>query len=293
MIESKREIRIEKYIQASPMDVWRQLVDPEKFFPTFLGVQFPQSFKTNELAPMHSEDERGFVFCEEATPGKRLAFRWNYDPALAESFRRDQSTLVEFLLIEQDGGTLLRFSETEFENLPAETRQKSYEQVANGWPTMFDDFASMAPRGQDAWLVAQWYGFIPAPVEKVWEFIERFGIFAELVHFEGKVRVGGTVMLDFGKYGKGPILITAVEPNKLLAFRSYPSPSEETSVDPSRSTLTQFRMMPYESGTWFIARESEFDRLPVDARQEIYEGQRDGWNQCGAHLKKQFPEEEK
>jgi len=293
MTQSKLEIHIDKFIKAPPMEVWRHLTDPEKFFATFVGVKFPDGFATRKLARVESCEEQGFVYCEEATPGKRLAFRWNYDVELAKTFSREQSTLVEFLLIEQDGGTLLKFSETEFENLPEDIRQKSFDQVNYGWPTMFDNFRDMVPRGEDAWLVAQWYGLIPAPVEEVWEFVSNFRIFSELVKFEGEVKPGSTVMLDFGQYGKGPALITKAEPNVELAFRSYPSPNEDTTVDQERSTLTQFMMMPMEGGTWFIARESEFDRIPAQGRRETFKGQQEGWNLCGAHIEKSFRKEEK
>ena len=132
---------------------------------------------------------------------------------------------------------------------------------------------------------------LPAPVEAVWELISRFGIFRELVDVTGDVRVGETVILDFGSFGKGPALITRVVPNQAFAFRSYPGANDEIDVDPEQSTLTEILLTSEAGGTKVTVRESGFERIP-NVNREIMSGQHEGWKHCMAYLSERFSEEE-
>lgn len=269
-------IRLERFIKAPAMDVWRAITDPKKFFATFVGINITGELIAGQLCAV----DDGFAFVEEATPGKRLAVRVNYDPEVAKTFKREESTLVVFELIEQDGGTLLKFSETEFENLPEAIRQQSFDQVNAGWPEMIVELGDLVERGDDAWLFAQSYGLINAPVEKLWEAATQFKVFDQLKGFEGKIEVGSQVILDFGgENGRIPILITNVVPNQELAFRWHHDrrPPADT-FDEAETTLVRFQMFPYEGGAYVILRESEFDRLPAETRRTLHEEQSQGWS---------------
>jgi uncharacterized protein YndB with AHSA1/START domain len=275
-------IRVEKFIEASPMDIWRAIVDPTKFFITFVGIQFVGPFETGKVTAHETGDEKGLVWVEEATPGKRLAIRWNYDPEDGKTFVKERSTLVEFDLTEQAGGTILRFIESEFENLPEDIRQASFDSVNGGWPAIFDEFAKLAERAQDAWLVAQSYGMVKASVDTIWNAVKDLKLFTHLSRFEGEVRAGNVVTLYFGEDHQGlPILIEKVakgEKQGELAFRWHHVETKPGApFDRAETTLVDISMMEMQEGTWVIFRESEFDNLKEEDRLRIFEQQSKAW----------------
>jgi uncharacterized protein YndB with AHSA1/START domain len=123
----EREIRI----AAAPEVVYRVISSPEhlrEWWPdeaeldAVPGATGTVSFRRDEgtkIVPLT---------VVEAEPPRRFAFRWDYD---GESATPENSLLVTFDLVPVDGGTLLRFAETGYDEAA-----KSDEQLADhttGW----------------------------------------------------------------------------------------------------------------------------------------------------------------
>lgn len=67
-------------------------------------------------------------------PDRRLALRWHphaIDPAV--DYSREPTTLVEFLLEDAPGGTLLTIRESGFDQIPAARREQAYHANSGGW----------------------------------------------------------------------------------------------------------------------------------------------------------------
>jgi len=64
----------------------------------------------------------------EADPPRRFSFRWAYDDETATA---ENSLLVTFDLVPSDGGTLLRFAETGYDE--AGKPDELYDDHATGW----------------------------------------------------------------------------------------------------------------------------------------------------------------
>ncbi len=71
---------------------------------------------------------------ERVEPERYFSFRWHpyaIDPKA--NYAHEPTTLVEFLLEEHAGGTLLHVVESGFDRIPAERRQEAYRMNSMGW----------------------------------------------------------------------------------------------------------------------------------------------------------------
>ena len=132
--------RIEKqvFLQATPSRVWRALSDPEEF-GTWFGVRLEGSFAPGERVHgqitypgcehMHLE-----MWVESMLPERLFSYRWHPCEEDAQAANAEQlTTLVEFHLEAQEGGTQLRVVESGFDRLPAERRAMAFARNAEGW----------------------------------------------------------------------------------------------------------------------------------------------------------------
>ena len=123
----EREIRVE----AAPEVVYEVVSSPEHLrewwpddaeldaVPGAVGtVSFGQQPDTKVVA----------LTVVEADPPRRFSFRWDYDGEVATEAN---SLLVTFELIPSDGGTLLRFAETGYDE--ASKPDEVYHDHASGW----------------------------------------------------------------------------------------------------------------------------------------------------------------
>ena len=154
--------RIEKRVvlQAAPARVWRAVADAREFGEWF-GVQLAGAFSPGAtvrgvltdveeravevqkfqaaagIAPSPVDvpkDEIVFCTVERVEPERYLSFRWHpyalepgVDPA------REPTTLVEFELTAQGGGTLLVIRESGFDALTPERRARAFPMNDHGW----------------------------------------------------------------------------------------------------------------------------------------------------------------
>jgi uncharacterized protein YndB with AHSA1/START domain len=67
-------------------------------------------------------------------PERLFSFRWHphaLDPT--KDYSREPTTLVAFELEEVPGGTLLKVTESGFDGVPLERREKAYRGNSEGW----------------------------------------------------------------------------------------------------------------------------------------------------------------
>ena len=143
--------RIEKQIllHAPRSRVWRAISDARSFGAWF-GVEFEGAFQpgtslVGKIRPTQVDPEvaklqephsgKPFQFTiERVEPEQLISFRWHpfaIDPAV--DYSSESTTLIEFVLTEVDGGTLVTITESGFDRIPLERRAAAFKANDGGW----------------------------------------------------------------------------------------------------------------------------------------------------------------
>jgi uncharacterized protein YndB with AHSA1/START domain len=143
--------RIEKTItlRAPLSRVWRAITDSQEFGRWF-GVRFQEPFAagralTGTITPTEVDPEvaklqepyAGIAFdflIERIEPMRLFSFRWHpggVDPKV--DYSKEPTTLVVFELREVPEGTVLKITESGFDQIPLERRAKAFSGNEAGW----------------------------------------------------------------------------------------------------------------------------------------------------------------
>jgi uncharacterized protein YndB with AHSA1/START domain len=152
----EREILIE----ASPEVVWGVITEPEQISRWFsdaaelegrVGADGTLTWKPGGRGGADKEaDNTVPIRVVEAEPFRRFAFRWNHPQGTNPD--QHNSALVEFSLIEEDAGTLLRVVESGIEAVTRgeQDRAKYVAEHEHGWGKHLGellDYVASGPRG--------------------------------------------------------------------------------------------------------------------------------------------------
>ncbi|HEX4494467.1 MAG TPA: SRPBCC family protein [Thermoanaerobaculia bacterium] len=138
--------RIEKNVllQAPRSRVWRALTNAEEFSSWF-GVKLENGFVVGEHTTGNITN-RGYehikfdALVERIEPEEVFAFRWHPYPIDAEfDAAKEQRTLVEFRLAEEEGGTRLSVIESGFDRISAERRDLVFSMNSRGWASQMEN----------------------------------------------------------------------------------------------------------------------------------------------------------
>jgi uncharacterized protein YndB with AHSA1/START domain len=140
--------RIEKGIElkAPVARVWRALTDYREFGDRF-RVKLEEPFAPGRIARGRVAYPGYEHLVWEATvqkmePERLFSFTWRpyaIDPN--KDYSQEEPTLVEFMLEETPGGTLLRIVESGFDNVPADRRAEAFRMNDSGWSTQIHNIA--------------------------------------------------------------------------------------------------------------------------------------------------------
>lgn len=141
--------RIEKQIllRAPRERVWRAVSDATQFGAWF-GAAFDAPFvegarlsarivpttvdaEVAELQKPYAGTAFEF-FVDRVEPLSRISFRW-HPGAPGADYSQEPTTLIVFELEDAQGGTLLKISESGFDQLPLERRAKAFAANEGGW----------------------------------------------------------------------------------------------------------------------------------------------------------------
>ncbi len=139
-------MKIEKQIElkAPRARVWQALTDYREFGTWFrVNLDGPfvagQTNRGNLTYPGY-EHVRFEATVVEMQPESRFAYRWHpyaVDPSY--DYSAETPTLVEFTLEETPAGTLLKVSESGFENVPASRREEAFRMNEGGWKQQMEN----------------------------------------------------------------------------------------------------------------------------------------------------------
>jgi uncharacterized protein YndB with AHSA1/START domain len=138
------QIRKQIHLKAPVSRVWRALTDAEQFGQWF-RVRLESPFAAGQHSAGHIlhpgyEHLRMTVLVEAIEPETRFALRWHpyaIDPAV--DYSSEPTTLVEFTLAPEAGGTLLTLTESGFDRLPASRRDEAWRMNDGGWAAQMDN----------------------------------------------------------------------------------------------------------------------------------------------------------
>ena len=135
-------------IAASPETVWELLTDPEQA-TRWMGLEAAFELRPGgayRVVVIPGNVAKGeFV---EIDPPRRLVYTWGWEESTGAPLAPG-STTVEFDLIANNGGTLLRFRHSD---LPSQTSAESH---GHGWDHYFERLAAVASGddpGPDLWI---------------------------------------------------------------------------------------------------------------------------------------------
>jgi len=132
--------RIEKSIElkAPVSRVWRALTDHNEFGAWF-KVRLDAPFRVGEVSTgqiTHPGYEHATlsIVVQAIDPEQYFAFTWHpYAVDVAIDYTRETPTLVEFHLEKTPSGTLLKVTESGFNDLPDDRRDEAYARNEGGW----------------------------------------------------------------------------------------------------------------------------------------------------------------
>ena len=132
--------RIEKQIElrAPVSRVWRALTDHREFGQWFRvaldGPFVPGEPSTGHITWPGYEHIRWEATIQKMEPPHLFSFTWHpYSIEPNIDYSKEIPTLVEFTLQSTPNGTLLRLTESGFENVPAHRRAEAFLKNGNGW----------------------------------------------------------------------------------------------------------------------------------------------------------------
>jgi uncharacterized protein YndB with AHSA1/START domain len=146
MTQSTDRIEKQIFIKAPRKRVWRALTDPNEFgqwFRVKLANGFSPGARTSgNITYEGYEHLQWNVTVEEMVPERLFSWLWvpnAIDPA--RDYSREPTTRVVFELEEAPGGTLLRVTESGFDQVPVDRRAQAYRGNDQGWSIQVENIA--------------------------------------------------------------------------------------------------------------------------------------------------------
>ncbi|HXZ39488.1 MAG TPA: SRPBCC family protein [Terriglobales bacterium] len=136
--------RIEKQIELkAPLSrVWRALTDYREFgqwFRVKLDGPFVQGqVSQGNITYPGYEHVKWYAVVQRIEPERLFSFTWPHPKSLDRAeysgdYSNDPTTLVEFRLEKTKNGTLLRITESGFDQLPGDLRLEAFRRNEGGW----------------------------------------------------------------------------------------------------------------------------------------------------------------
>ena len=149
MITDRIEKRIE--LEASVSRVWQALTDYQEFGAWF-GVKLERPFVVGQVSrgPMTYPGYEHVTWearIEKMEPERLFSFTWPHAKSLdkrdySPDYSNEPTTLVEFRLERTANGTLLVVTESGFDQLPADRRERSFRGNEDGWAKQMKNIES-------------------------------------------------------------------------------------------------------------------------------------------------------
>ncbi|WP_419249670.1 SRPBCC family protein [Sandaracinus amylolyticus] len=147
MMSSTDRIEKKRLLRAPRDRVWRALTDPAEFGSWFgMRLDAPRFEPRAHVRGRITIPEYAHVVVDmwitKLEPQRLFSYRWHpyaVDPAV--DYSKEEPTLVEFVLEDAPGGTLLLASESGFDRIPIARRAEAYRMNTGGWEAQLENIA--------------------------------------------------------------------------------------------------------------------------------------------------------
>jgi len=130
---TKDRIEKEIVIKAPRNRVWRALTTAAEFSEWF-GARLDGPLQVGKTVKGQHKDIVFDMTVEKIEPETYFAYRWHPYPLPADvDYSNEPTTLVEFHLKDQPGGTLLTVVESGFDKIPGHRRDLAFRMNNDGW----------------------------------------------------------------------------------------------------------------------------------------------------------------
>ncbi len=142
---AEEQIEREIFIAAAPESVWPLVAEPGFWATDDESIRGIQAQEGESFVARHSQHGEFPMRVEKVDAPHFLALRWN-SAFPGDELTEDNSTLVEFTLTPEPGGTRLRVVETGFAALPTseDNRQNIITDHTGGWESCLSALATRA-----------------------------------------------------------------------------------------------------------------------------------------------------
>lgn len=127
------------HMKAPRSKVWQAITDAKQFGQWF-GCELRGDFAAGQPIQGKINDPPGYehlpmeLQVQQIEPETRFSFRWHPYAVEGEvDYAKEPTTLIEFVLEDRDGGTLLTISESGFDAIPEHRRAEAYRNNGKGW----------------------------------------------------------------------------------------------------------------------------------------------------------------
>lgn len=281
------EIRKEVVLKARPERIWSCLTTRDGWEGWF-SDKVEGSFDVGGILKMQFEDVHTcFAKVVERVEGTAFAYRWHPgEDCPMDRYPESEMTTVRFELAPHPDGTLLVVTESGFENVPAERREKTVELNSGGWKIELVELAAYAERGD-----IQLLGLdeivrtidVAADISRVWEAVATAKGWESFFFQEvpGEFKVGELTVCRTQSGNTGPLKVTALEAPHRFAYLWHPGEMEGcswTDYPESEATSVEFLLTSIATGTRVTVKESGFSRVRKAHKHRALELNAEGWS---------------
>lgn len=273
--------------------VWDALTDPAKVAQWFCSKGVEGAFQEGRESTLCFKDARCRLRTERFEPPHVFAWRWVPAEANDNPIEDSGTTLVTFTLKEARGGTEVTMVESGFEALGTETR-KAFFFNSEGWDEVLEDFAKFVREPDELPDAMHFRITMNAPIAKVWRALtdpvqaaKAFGS----DRIEGSMSEGCSAVAVMGEMRQRMDFLKLEEPN-LVVYRWTPGQCFDGELDPSKTTIVEIHLLPYEERTTLILKEYGFAKLGEVGR-ELFNLNVSGWNGVLLAFKSHMEEHER
>lgn len=131
-------IQREITVKAGKEKVYDAIVDPNKitsWFPDKVEGSLLEG--ESAIFTFTEHDHQARIFVEASIPFEYFSYRWVPGGQGSLDEQKDKNTtLVEFIIEETEGGTKVTLKESGFSKLPSEVAESSFKDNSGGWEYM-------------------------------------------------------------------------------------------------------------------------------------------------------------
>lgn len=268
------------FIRAPRERVWQAITDASQIARWWQHEWEIPSLEVGGIVKFGMESEAIIAKIATLDPPREFAIEWPAHPDYNAI-----PVISRFILADEAGGTRLTVSESDYGPLDAETLRKRITQNLNGYRQVLDDLKAYLEDQPTA--AVERSILIAAPIARVWQAITDPRDLDQwyATHFRWEIpdlRKGAVVTFHNKQDGTEALRATIDVLNPPHEFSVHWQPD---AAYPDLRQITHFLLSEEDGGTRFTIRESGYEAVPADQRQEWLDAVANGYTASVENLK--------